>query len=195
MSHSSTFALVLAALSAASLAIGCTKELTSPAGEEGGNGTQTFTCVIAGNPDSRVSISDAGKNTWEPGDRIVVHGERTGEGQSATVTLKASDISADGRTATITFSGVTPYDRTDKGYSSNLFAGYPADAIPMDEHCYYYTNFRSTNVPLMAAYNEGNKFVFYNLCGVISFKVSGDFDTCEFSGNADETVGYDYFRT
>lgn len=155
----------------------------------------TFTCVINSEPDSRVSISQTGKASWEPGDQILVHGEYTGEGKSATVTLTASDISSDGKTATITFSGVTPYDRTDKGYTSNLYAGYPASAVPMDEHCYYYTNFRSTNVPLMAAYNEGNKFVFYNLCGVISFKVSGDFNSCTFCGNAGETVGYNYLRT
>ena len=155
----------------------------------------TFTCVIAGDPDSRVSISDQGKARWEPGDQILVHGEYTGAGKSATVTLKASDISSDGKTATITFSGVTPYDRTDKHYTSKLYAGYPAEAIPLDEHCYYYTNFRSTTVPMVAAYNEGNKFVFYNLCGVISFKVSGDFDSYEFSGNEGETVGYDYFRS
>ena len=154
--------LALATL-VASLAVGCNRQLPDqPDGPE----LQTFTCVIADSPESRVSISDQGKSRWEPGDQILVHGEYTGEGKSATVTLTASDISSDGKTATITFSGVAPYDRTDKGYTSNLYAGYPASAVPMDEHCYYYTNFRSTNVPLMAAYNEGNKFVFYNLCGV-----------------------------
>ena len=188
----------MAVLAAMAFIPSCNGDMPEQAGPDGvgrAGEPMTFTCVIASNPDSRVSISDAGKNTWEPGDRIVVHGERTGAGQSATVTLKASDISADGRTATITFSGVTPYDRTDKGYTSNLYAGYPADAVRMDEHCYYYTNFHSTNVPVMAAYNDGDTFVFHNLCGVISFKVSGDFDSCEFCGNADETVGYDYFRT
>lgn len=180
------------ALCAAVLCVSCNKQI---ADQVGNDGVQTFTCVIAGDPDSRVSISDAGKNTWEPGDQILVHGKETGAGKSATVTLKASDISADGHTATITFSGVTPYDRTDKGYTSTLYAGYPASAVPLGEKCYYYTNFNSTNVPLMAAYNEGSTFVFYNLCGVISFKVSGDFDTCELSGNNGETVGYDYFRT
>ena len=181
---------MLAAICAASFAFGCTQK--NAAIEQV---PMTFTCVIADSPDSKVSISDQGKTRWEAGDQILVHGRYTGEGKSAIVTLTASDISADGKRATITFSGVEPYDRTDKGYTSNLYAGYPASAVPMDEQCYYYTNFRSTTVPLMAAYNEGNTFKFYNLCGVVSFRVSGNFDSYEFSGNADETVGYSYFRT
>ena len=188
-------AFVLPALCAIFFCISCGKTPGMPdqIGQDGA--ARTFTCVIASDPGSRVSISDAGKNTWEPGDQILVHGKETGSGKSATVTLKASDISADGRTATITFSGVTPYPRKEKGYTSDLYAGYPASAIPLGEKCYYYTNFNSTTIPMMAAYNEGDRFVFYNLCGVISFKVSGDFDTCEFSGNSGETVGYNYFRT
>ena len=179
------------ALCALAAGVSCQKDIAVQAEE-----VQSFTCVIAGSPDSKVSISDEGKTRWEPGDKIIVHGQYTGAGKSCTVTLTDADISADGKRATITFSGVTPYDRSsDKGYTSTYYAGYPADAVVNNEKCYYYTNFNNTNAPLMAAYNDGNTFVFYNLCGVISFKVSGDFDSYEFCGNSDETVGYSYFRT
>jgi hypothetical protein len=197
------FSFAIAFLAAAAFALSCNGEIPEQAGHDGtgvnaeavSGEIMTFSCVIADAPDSKVAITGQGKVRWEPGDQILVHGKTTEEGKSATVTLTSSDISADGRTATISFSGVTPYDRTDKGYSSSLFAGYPASAVPMDETCYYYTNFRSTTVPLMAAYNEGDTFVFYNLCGVLSFTVSGNFDSYEFSGNAEETVGYSYLRT
>ena len=49
----------------------------------------------------------------------------------------------------------------------------------------------------MVGYNketDGTEFVFRNLCGIISFSVSGEFDTYEFAGNNDETVGYDGYQ-
>ena len=169
----------------------CTKETANPA-----DAVYTFSCVIADPPDTRVSISDQGKIRWEPGDQIVIHGKETGAGKSCTVTLSASDISADGRSATISFSGVEPYDRSsDRNYTSTFYAGYPASCVVSNEKCYYYTNYNNTNAPLMSAYNDGDKFVFHNICGVISFRVSGDFDSYEFSGNDGETVGYSYLRT
>ena len=155
-----------------------------------------LTCLIDDEPGSRFDISDQGKTRWEPGDQILVHGDYTKSGYGATVTLTADDISDDGKRATISVAGVTPSTHSaTKGYVSTIYAGYPASAVKPDEHCYYYTNFTSTNHPLMAALNIGTTLHFYNLCGVISFSVSGDFDSYEFAGNGDETVGYTYYRS
>ena len=198
------FSIVLAAIVAAGMVSCNVEEIPDQVGNDvtvendetaGNDEVQTFTCVIADTPEGKVSISEQGKVRWEAGDQILIHGKSTGSGAYAIVTLKSSDISSDGKTATISFSGVTPYDRTDKGYTSSLYAGYPANAVATGETCYYYTNFKSTTTPLMAAYDDGKKFVFYNLCGVLSFRVSGDFDTVTLSGNAGETVGYEYLRT
>ena len=64
--------LFIAAFFAAILAVSCQqKELEQPVSPKAQ--TVTFTCVI--NPDTRLSISDAGKTSWEAGDEILVHGE------------------------------------------------------------------------------------------------------------------------
>ena len=182
------------ALCAVVFSVSCSKVIAI---QDSNDEVRTFTCVIASDPESRVIISDAGKNTWEPGDQILIHGDYTREGYGfPIITLSESDISADGKSATFSVSGVTPSTHSaSKGYKSTIYAGYPASAVKTGEHCYYYTNFQSTNYPLMAAFNVGNTLYFYNLCGVISFKVSGDFDKYEFEGNNQETVGYTYYRS
>lgn len=149
----------------------------------------TFTCTIE-NEMPKVAISDAGKTTWEAGDQICVHGEYTSD--QAIITLTANDISADGKTATISVEGVTPYVRS--GYTSTLYAAYPASALKNDNHCYYYQKFNATNNILMAAWNEGTSFVFKNLCGIVSFSVNGDFDSYELAGNNGEAVGYESYQ-
>ena len=173
----------------AGLASSCQKD---PGKDLPVNGEQyTFTCVIDSEPGSRVSISEAGKVTWEPGDQILVHGE--GSSNRTVVTLAAEDISSDGKTATISFSGITPYDRSSDGVTSTFYAAYPASAVSSGNQ-YWYTTFAQTNMPIMAAYNVGSTFKFYNCCGAISFKVSGNFDTCIFEGAAGETVAYDMYE-
>ena len=152
--------------------------------------SRTFTCVIASDA-TKVAVTDEGKSTWEVGDEILVHGE--GSSNRKVVTLTAEDISADGKVATITVDGITPYDRSDKGYTSTYYACYPAGVVPSG-NLYYYARFNDTNKLLMAAYNEGDTFVFYNLCGLISFTVSGEFDNYVFSGNNEETVGYSLYQ-
>ena len=60
---------------------GIEESASQPAdGVQAPSGPMTFTCVIEDAPESKVSISDQGKNRWEPGDQILVHGEYTGEG-------------------------------------------------------------------------------------------------------------------
>ena len=174
------------ALMAAALFASCAKEIdTNPVKERI---IKTFTLEMA-TPDSKVAIADNGKSTWEAGDEIYIHGKIPQE--SKTVTLKAEDISADGKKAKIQVdvTGITPYD------PDQYYACYPADAVGYSgDRAYYYGEFNNTNRPLMAAYLEGEAFKFYNICGVISFKVSGDFDSYVFKGNADEVVGYEFYQ-
>ena len=175
----------LAVLAVGLLASCQEKEIAAP--EVALGETHTFTLTFA-QPDTKVAVTEAGKTTWQAGDKILVHGETSSD--RAVVTLAASDISADGKTATISFSGVRPYDRSsDRGYTSTFYAQYPAE-ISTAGSLYYYAKFDKTNDFLLAGYNEGDKFILYNMCGVISFKSDGDFDSYTFSGNNDETVGY-----
>ena len=187
------FKLSALAVLAVGLLASCEKkELSAP--EVAVGEVNTFTLTFA-QPDTKVAISDAGKTTWEAGDEILIHGE--GGSNKTIVTLKAEDISADGKEAKISFSGVKPYDRfSDRGYTSVYYAQYPASAsAAADYNYYYYAAFANTNAPLMAAYNVGSAFVFHNLCGVISFKVDGDYDSYTFEGNNGETVGYTLYRS
>ena len=180
--------LVLAAF-VAGQASSCRKEAGTDSPSKGE--TYTFTCTIADDPDSKVAISESGKVTWEPGDCILVHGE--GSSNRTTVTLAAGDISSDGKTATISFSGITPYNRSSDGVTSTFYAAYPADAVN-GGNLYWYTTFAETNRPLMAAFNQGSTFRFYNCTAVIAFKVSGDFDSYSFEGEDGETVAYDKYE-
>lgn len=187
----SLFIIMMRALISFAIALGA---LLCPSCKKDMNEAQTFTCVISNGTDTRLGIDAQGKTRWEAGDQILVHG--AGSSNRKTITLKASDISSDGKTATITVSGVTPYDRSsDKGYISTYYASYPASAVSSG-NLYYYGRFNDTNVPLMSAYdNTKGQFIFYNLCGLITFSVSGDYDSYEFCGNNGETVGYSFYQT
>ena len=148
---------------------------------------RTFTCTI-GDPDTKLGIAEDGKTTWEVGDQILIHGEYTNAPYCETVTLAAGNISADKKTATFTLGDLTKYNRS--GYSSNLYVAYPASAVVMNDHCYWNSRFSDTNQPLMVGYNKGNSFVLHNICGIITFKVSGSFDQYTLVGNNNEDVGY-----
>ena len=195
------FRFLATALCAAALAISCetTIDITEiPADTD----VLTFTCVIGDVPGSRVSIAGDGKTSWEVGDQILFHGKWIGVGSdtySRTVTLAAENISADGKTATVSVPSFNKGTVTDNE-ASDMYAVYPADAVKVDNGS---TNWRSTqpfitsNKPLMVGYNKeanGNSFTFINLCSVITFTVSGDYDSYEFSGNNGETVGYSDYR-
>ena len=191
-----TFSMIWApvALCALALAVSCQKkEIEEPTPEPAESQVQlrTFTCVIAGDTESKVAIDADGKTTWEAGDEILVHGYRYP--QNKTVTLTAADISADGKTATITVD-VSDMDPV-SGENPPYYAAYPAGAYISPEENYnnYYSAFGNTNLPLMAAYAEGDTFVFSNLCAVMSFSIDGDFDSYIFTGNDSEVVGYDNY--
>jgi len=158
---------------------------------------RTFTCTFA-DTDTKLAIDDAsGKTTWEVGDEILIHGKYFGPSYTKTVTLTAENISADGKTASfeVDLSGVTPNNAS--SYECEYFAAYPAGSVggySNGSNIYYYNCFTETNKPLMAAYIDGSTINFYNLCGVLSFVVDGDYDQISFKGNADEEIAYSYYR-
>lgn len=180
--------MYILALAAATMAFSCNKNAVEQAPVQEPV-LRTFTCTIA-EPDTKLAIDDAnGKTTWEVGDKILIHGKATSE--NVTVTLTSTDISADAKTATFSVAlPATAYDPD--GY----YAAYPADAYIeySSDRGYYYNTFDETNLPLMSAYLSGDSFLFFNLCGAISFVVDGDYDQYVFSGNNGETVGYDRYN-
>ena len=130
------------------------------------------------------------KTAWKAGDQIVVHGEYAKD--QITVSLESGDISADGKTATKKVDGLRPYKRND--CASVLYASYPASAAQNLKHCFFYSAFKSDNVQMMAACNEQDTFLFQNLTGVVTFKVSGDYDSYTFTGRKEATVNYSLYQ-
>ena len=115
------------------------------------------------------------------------------------VKLEADDITEDGLRAIIRVpEELEPYIHYDsetgeQDVRSTFYAMYPASAVAPG-NLYYNQAFTETNDLLMAACNVDNVFVFYNLCGVVSFRVKGDYDSYVFAGNNKETVGYDVYQ-
>lgn len=147
--------------------------------------TKTLTFVL---PENSVS----GKTKWVAGDQIVVHGEYAA--QQVTVTLEAGDIAGDGKSASKTVDNLYPYVRTD--VSSTLYAGYPASAVNNLKHCFFYTQFNTTNQPIMAASNaaDDDTFKFVDLSAAVTFDLAGDFDSFTFTGNKKETLAYGVYQ-
>lgn len=193
------FMYSLAAISAAFMAFSCAKSIEeAPVAEESVLPGRTFTCVFAQpDPDSKVALDITnGKTTWEVDDEILINAGSGGTSRR-TVTLTADDISADGKTATITIPGdLDPYIHYSKGVqdvTSTYYAMYPASAVASG-NLYYNQAFSNQNAFLLAACNVGDTFVFFNLNGLISYKVSGDFDSVSFSGKNGETVAYEVYQ-
>lgn len=181
------FVFAAAAIFAAALAVSCQNiEVVSDVQHD----YRTATIVLP-DPGSKLAISETdGKVAWEVGDVINIHGKAISEMQ--TYTLKAEDISADGRSAVITYDAAS----MEKYGVDDYYAQYPAGAVKVfmsGSSAYHYAEFNNTNLPLMAAYLKDGAFNFRNLCGIISFKVTGDFDSYAFSGNNDEVVGYSQY--
>lgn len=186
----SIFKLSALALLATALTVSCEKEMDTPDEVAGEKVIRTFTMTFA-QPDTKVAITNEGKTSWEAGDEIYIHGKAQSEAK--VVTLTAENISADGKKAVIEVdvTGMQAYD------PDGFYACYPADAVhyfSSSSSCYYYGEFGNTNRPLMAAYQKGDNFVFYNLCSVLTFEVTGDFDSYVVAGNNGEYVGYDNYQ-
>ncbi|MBR4741220.1 MAG: hypothetical protein IK074_08670 [Bacteroidales bacterium] len=147
--------------------------------------TKTLTFVLPAN-------SVSGKTKWVAGDQIVVHGEYAA--QQVTVTLEAGDIAGDGKTASKTVDNLYPYVRKD--VTSTLYAGYPASAVNNLKHCFFYTQFNTTNEPVMAACNaaDNDTFQFVDLSAAITFDLTGDYDSFTVSGNKKEELSYGVYQ-
>ena len=147
--------------------------------------TRELTFVL---PEASVS----GKAKWVAGDKIVVHGEYAAN--QVEVTLAANNISADGKKATVSVENLYPYKREDVG--STLYAGYPASAVDNLKHCFCYTMFKTTTEPVMAASNTADKdvFQFADIYSVMTFSVTGDYDSYALTGRKDAVVGYEAFQ-
>ena len=136
-------------------------------------------------------LPDCPKTAWEAGDQIIVHGEYAKN--QVTVTLSASDISSDGKSATKSVSGLYPYKRED--CSSTLYASYPASAVDNLKHCFFYSKFSTTNEMLMAACNDsGDNFNFHTICGTLAISVGEGYDGYLLSTPKKEAVGYEFLQ-
>jgi len=186
-----TLFFAAAAICAAALAVSCEKNgievNVAPEGE-----SHVFTCVLPDNvPESKYSISEAGKVSWEVGDEIMIHGGKDGSARLL-VTLTANDIISE-KQAKIDLGTFEPYVHSDSGDDWGYYAQYPANLVP-EGSMYYECCFQGTDAPLMAACSIDNTFSFKNLCGIISYTVSGDFNKVVFAGNNKETVAFDYYQ-
>lgn len=199
----SIFKLSALALLATALTVSCEKEMAVEDVVDGVNNarTRTFTLTFAQSA-TKVTIGEGenlGKTAWEAGDEIFIHTGHIRDGEYTTVTLKAEDISADGKKATITIPELKTYDWVANGWTENAedyslyYASYPASAQANPSSCYSRSYFKNTNQPLLAGYSVGENLVFHNVTGIITFKVTGDFDSYVFYGNKEETVGYETY--
>ena len=128
-------------------------------------GTYTFTC-------------SALKGTWSAGDRIYVYGSYGPAAQ--VITLAASDISADGKTAGVSLSGqLFDYPLDPDG----LYAAYPADAVrPGDGLMGTVLSFEKFDIPLSVAYLKDSGFAFEDISTGFTFRVSGGYDRFALAG-------------
>ena len=118
------------------------------------------------------------KGKWEAGDQILVHGSY---GPAAkTYTLKASDISSDGKTATLKLEAdLFEY----LAAPDNLYAAWPASAVkPEDGLMDATTTFSVANILLAQAYLEGKNFAFDDGSAAITFSVTGGYDRVIIAG-------------
>ena len=199
----SIFKLSALALLATALTVSCEKEMAVEDVVNGVNNGRTHTLTLTfAQPATKVTIGEGenlGKTAWEAGDEIFIHTGHIRDGEYTTVTLTAEDISADGKKATITIPELKTYDWVGNGWTENAedyslyYASYPASAQANPSSCYSRSYFKNTNQPLMAGYSVGDNLIFHNVTGIITFKVTGDFDSYVFYGNKEETVGYETY--
>ena len=131
-------------------------------------------------------LSDnSAKESWEAGDEILVHGGYLPE--AIKITLKASDISSDGRTASVNLEEVPQDSFPPDGF----YAAYPASLLDMEfsSWCYDIFHFKKVAPDMMCAWLSDDKtFRFQNVCGSITFNVDGDWDGCTLAGRKWEEV-------
>ena len=127
----------------------------------------------------------ADKTAWVAGDKIYVHGEAVADNQ--VITLKAEDISSDGKSATVKLENAPGKACTPDDY----YAAYPADAVGFTElNCYYYNRFAKTDSPMLSGYLDGTTFNMMSVSALLTFKVSGEFTFWEIKGNGGEELSF-----
>lgn len=117
------------------------------------------------------------KGEWKAGDKIYVHGSY---GPAAkTITLAASDISADGKKATVNLEGVFEFVMK----PDYLYAAWPAEAVAENDGVMAQsTEFKVFDQLLSVAFLKENDFAFVDAVSCVKFKVSG-FTDFAFAGN------------
>ena len=119
------------------------------------------------------------KGAWEAGDQIYVHGN-IGT-QTEVITLSASDISADGRTATAT---VGAEALTSPAEPDSFYAAWPAEAVYMFKGVLKIkTTFERCEDLLTISYLSGDTFNFIDVSSLLSFTVDGDYDSYAIASN------------
>lgn len=115
---------------------------------------------------------DIGHLAWKEGDKICLH---SGYGPATQIlSVKASEISADGKTATINLETI-PIGLCEPDW---LYAAYPGDWTEIsDGFADAGTVFSRWDGLLMAAYLQENSFKFAPASGALAFSVTGDFDS------------------
>ena len=157
----------------------CCMSCTQPAPETPENedppvvdpGTDPGTQTDPGKPqagDYTFTVSPL-KEKWEAGDQIYVHGNYAPAAK--TFTLKASDISSDGKKATLHLDAEM---MEFLAAPDNLYASYPADAVLLGDGLMGSdTDFTKWDTLLAVAYLDGTDFAFADACTILKFKVSG----------------------
>ena len=131
------------------------------------------------------------KTSWVAGDEIVVHGEYAKD--QVTVKLSASDISSDGRSASLSVGNLYPYIRKD--CASTLYASWPASAVDNLKHCFFYSKFTTTSSPLLAACNDAqNTFKFQEVLGALRFSTGTAYESFTIATNKKESLGYEFLQ-
>ena len=119
------------------------------------------------------------KTGWEAGDEIYFHGNYGPSAQ--VVTLQAGDIAEDGKTAKVNLSETLmelqcPPD--------GIYAVYPSAAVKHgDSLMDSVAEFTDWNTPILMSYLSGGSFVFRSVVSLLSFTVSGDFDSYALAAN------------
>ncbi len=119
------------------------------------------------------------KGAWEAGDQILVQG---GYGPAAqTITLSSSQISSDGKTASVELGGDLFKYLTEP---DPLYAVWPATAAKKEDGpTGQVITYDSYDTMLAQAYLNENNFAFKDITAFISFKVSGDYDRFIIAGD------------
>ena len=130
------------------------------------------------------------KGKWVAGDQIYVH---CGWGPAAQmITLEASQISADGKTATAELGGDLFKYLTSP---DPLYAVWPADAVKKEDGLTgEVITFAVSDILLTQAYLKEGNFAFKDISSSISFKVSGGFDRFMIAGTQRPGLRYSGYK-